>query len=154
MSRRPTATVLKMIRGDRNTDRFKDDKPQVDGKPQVPPGTQLDETEQLMWDWLMTNVYLPGVHGVGDGASFVKIARLWSRCCAADAKVKEFGLVMKNPKSNKPELMTYVRLSRDLWQALGVALEQIGATPAGRVKLAGPKGAGYPGEPTSWDQID
>ena len=154
MSRRPTATILKLIRGDQHTARLKDDKPKIEGLPVVPPGANLNADEVKMWDWLMTHVVVPGVHGTGDGAAFVKIARLWARVNAADAKIEKHGVVMKGPRNEKPELQPYTRLSRDLWQQLGIALGDVGATPGGRVKIAGPRGGKLPGEPTSWDEID
>lgn len=106
-----------------------------------------------MWDYMMQHVYVPGVHGTGDGAAFVKVARLYVRANAADAKIAEHGLVMKNPETDKPELQPYARHSRDLWQQIGIALAEIGATPAGRVKLAGPRGKPA-GDPKSWNDID
>jgi len=151
--RRAVPTVLKLIRGTAASDDLKDDAPKIDGRPQLPPGTVLNADERAMWDYLMQNIYTPGVHGTGDGAAFVKVARLYVRANAADAKIEQFGMVMKNPSSMKPELQPYTRLSRDLWQQIGIALAEIGATPAGRVKLAGPR-VGAPGDPTSWDQID
>ena len=152
MSRRPTATILKLIRGDPHVDRLKDDRPKIDARPMLPPGVILSPAEQTMFDWLLTHVYVPGIHGTGDGPAFAKISRLWVRVNEADAKVAQFGMVMKNPRTTKPELQPFARLSRDLWQQLGVALAEIGATPAGRVKLAGPRGPSN-GEPTSWDEI-
>ena len=152
MSRRPTATILKLIRGDAHPERHKDDKPKVEGLPSCPPGVVLTPPEQEMFDWLLANVAVPGVHGVGDGGAFVKIAKLWARVCEADRRCEQFGLVMKNPKG-KPELQPYARLSRDLWQQLGIAFAEIGATPAGRVKIAGPRQGGVAGEATSWDAI-
>ena len=152
MSRRPSATILKLIRGDAHPERHKDDKPKIDGKPIIPPGAQLNADESAMFEWLIDHVCVPGIHGTGDGPAFCKIARLWVRVNAADARIEQHGLVMKNPKNNKPELQPYTRLSRDLWQQLGIALAEVGATPAGRVKIAGPRtGAG---EPTSWDEIE
>lgn len=151
--RRPVPTVMKLIMGNNDQSRLRDDKPKVDGAPVIPPGTVLSTEEQAFWDWLMVNVYVPGVHGTGDGAAFVKVARLYVRANAADAKIASFGLVMKNPQTNKPELQPYTRLSRDLWQQIGIALAEIGATPAGRVKLAGPR-VDPAGDPTSWDQIE
>ena len=152
MSRRPTATILKLIRGDNHTERHKDDKPKIDGRPALPPGVTLSEPEVAMFEWLIVHVYVPGIHGTGDGPAFAKIARLWVRANECDAKVTQFGMVMRDPRSAKPELQPFMRLSRDLWKQLGIALAEVGATPAGRVKLAGPRVA--PGEPTSWDQIE
>jgi hypothetical protein len=152
MSRRPTATILKLIKGDTHTARHRDDAPKNPDLPRVPPGAVLTPEEVAIWDWLMEHVALPGVHGTGDGAAFVKIARLWARVQAVDGRIAELGVIMKSPQG-KPELQPYTRLSRDLWQQLGVALAEVGATPAGRVKIAGPRSA-TSGEATSWDAID
>ena len=100
----------------------------------------------------MVYVYVPGVHGSGDGGAFVKVARLWARVNEADEKVRQFGMVMKNPSTGKLELQPFTRLSRDLWQQLGVALAEIGATPSGRVKLAAPRSA--EDGATSWESVD
>jgi len=153
MARRPTATILKLIKGDAHVDRHREDAPKIDDLPRIPPGCVLADDEKAMWDWLLENVAIPGVHGTSDGAAFVKIARLWARVNQVDAKLVSQGLVMKSPEG-KPELQPYTRLSRDLWQQLGIALAEVGATPAGRVKISGPRGKSAPGEVTSWDAID
>lgn len=153
MPRRPTATVLKLIRGDAHPERHRDDRPKINAQPLVPPGAILTEDERAMWDWLMENVVVPGVHGTGDGASFVQICRLWVRANQADEKCKKLGLVMRAP-SGKPELQPYARLARDLAEQLRIALAEVGATPGGRVKISGPRTQGAPGDATSWDEID
>jgi hypothetical protein len=153
MSRRPTATILKLIQGDTHVARHRTDAPKINTLPVLPPGCVLSPEEKAMWDWLMEHVVVSGVHGSGDGGSFAKIARLWARVNAVDSKLTSQGLLMKSPRG-KPELQPYARLSRDLWQQLGVALAEVGATPAGRVKISGPRGAAPAGEATSWDEID
>ena|SRR3982751_1761693 len=153
MPRRPTATILKLIQGDAHGDRHRDDKPKHAAPPQLPPGVTLAPDEQLFWDWLLEHVAMPGVHGTGDGASFLLAARLWARKAAVDEKIAAQGLVMKSPKG-KPELSPNTRLSRDLQDQLRLALADIGATPGGRFKISGPRAASGPGEATSWDEID
>jgi hypothetical protein len=149
---RPSATILKLIRGETRPCRLKNDRPKLETPPELPPDVRLTESEQRQWDYLIRTVYVPGVHGAGDGASFLKVARLLVRVNQCDAKIEQFGLVMKDPKSGRPTQQPYARVSRDLWRMLGLALADIGATPAGRVKLAGPRvplrDAG------SWDEID
>jgi hypothetical protein len=154
MGRAATPTVLKLIQGDKHSERFKDDRPKIDGLPVIPPGVKLSVDEQAFYDYLLVNVAVKGVHGAGDGAAFVKLAKLWARVCVADRKCDEQGLVMRNPQTGKPELNPNARLSRDLWQQIGIALKEIGATPSGRVPLAGAHGGAALGEPTSWDEID
>jgi P27 family predicted phage terminase small subunit len=153
MSRRPTATILKLIKGDNHVERHKSDAPKIDGLPLLPPGTVLSDAERAIWDHLMLHAVMPGVHGTADGAAFAKICKLQARVNEADAKCAQYGLVMKSDKG-KPELQPYARLSRDLWQQLGIAFAEVGMTPAGRVKIAGPRSATRAGEATSWDEID
>jgi len=153
MSRRPTATILKLIQGDTNTARHRDDAPKIATPPVVPPGCVLSPDERAMWDWLLENIAVPGVHGAGDGAAFVLVARLWARKQSVDEKIAGQGLVMKSPKG-KPEVSPNARLSRDLNDQLRLALADIGGTPGGRYKLSGPRGSGAAGEATSWDEID
>ena len=150
---RPTATILKLIRGETRPNRLKNDRPKLATPPELPPDVRLTEAEQRQWDYLLRTVYLPGVHGASDGAAFLKVVRLFVRVNQCDAKIEKFGLVMKDPKTGRPTLQPYSRLSRDLWRAIGLALAEIGATPAGRVKLAGPR-AKDSVDLESWDEID
>lgn len=147
---RPKPSLLRVIHGDKHTERLKNDKPKFAAPPEPPPGTILTEPEQQMWDWLIHHVYTPGVHASGDGGMFLKVCRLWARVMEADAKVVELGLTATN-RLGKLEVSAHTRLSRDLWQQLGVALAEIGATPSGRVKLAAPPDDG---EGASWSSID
>jgi phage terminase small subunit len=113
----------------------------------------LSVAEREMWDYMIEHIYQPGIHATGDGAAFVKVARLWARVNEADDKVRQFGMVMKNGASSKLELQPFTRLSRDLWQQLGIALAEIGATPSGRVRMAAPLSETFPSE-SSWSSID
>jgi len=152
--RPPTATILKIIRGETRPSRLRDDRPKIARAPEMPPGTVLSEAETKMWDWMLEHVALENVHATCDGASFVKVARLWARCNEVDAKIAQFGMVMRDPHSGKPMLQPYTRLSRDLWRQLGIALGEIGATASGRVRLAGPRGPMGSRDPSSWDDIE
>lgn len=149
---RPTATVLKIIRGESRSCRLRDDKPKINAMPRVPPGAVLSPEERAMWDELMETTAIPGVHGPSDGAAFVRVCRLWVRVNHAHEKCNKLGLVMRSPKG-KPELQPYVRLWRDLEQQLGMALAEIGATPGGRAKIAGPRVTGARDD-ASWDAIN
>jgi hypothetical protein len=153
MSRRPTATVLKLIRGDAHPERHRDDRPKINAAPIIPPGVVFTPEEQKVWDHLMEHVVIPGVHGTGDGGLFAQIAKLQVRVNQADAKCAQLGLVMRAP-SGKPELQPYARLSKDLWNQLRLAYAEVGASPAGRVSISGPRVSGLPGGETSWDEIN
>jgi P27 family predicted phage terminase small subunit len=150
---RPQATILKLIRGDHHTERLKSDRPKLDCPPELPPGAELSAHEQEIWKWLMRTVYLPGSHGASDGAAFLRVTRLLARINEADKRIRDQGLIMKSPRSGKPEPQPYVRISRDLWAHLNSALDAIGMTPASRVRLSVPY-AGNPAGTDSWDEID
>jgi P27 family predicted phage terminase small subunit len=150
---RPQATILKLIRGDRHSERLKADRPKIAGPPEVPPGSELSPSEQVIWDWLLRTVYVPGCHGASDGAAFLRVTRLLARANDVDRKIRDQGLVMRSPRTGKPEVQPFARLSRDTWSQLNSALDAIGMTPGSRVRLSGP----YTGKTMgtdSWDEID
>jgi hypothetical protein len=153
MGRPNKPSILKLIHGTARPSRLRDDKPQVNSPPRVPPGVVLSPPEQAMFAWLLENLYLPNVHGVGDGPLFVKVARLWCRAVAADQKIAQFGMVMKGSQG-KPTAQPYVKISRDAWAALGTSLIEIGGSPVSRVKLAAPRTALPAGDAANWDEID
>lgn len=144
---RPKSSLMRLVGGDQHAERARNDKPKHAKPPQLPPGAELTVAEMDMWHWLLEHVYTPGVHGSGDGAAFVKVARLWARVQEADDRVRLHGLT----SAGGTKLAPLTRLSRDLWQQLGIALAEIGATPSGRVKIAGPREAA---NGNSWGDID
>jgi hypothetical protein len=150
---RPTATILKLIKGESKPYRLKDDHPKLDEPPELPPDVTLTEAEQRYRNYLMRTVYMPGIHGASDGPAFLRVVRMAVRMNDCDTKIQQHGLLMKDPKTGRPSLQPYARLSRDLSRQLGLALAEIGATPAGRVKLAGPRQAEF-ASPEEWSEID
>jgi P27 family predicted phage terminase small subunit len=149
---RPQATILRLIKGNGHPERLKSDRPKVADPPEVPPGSGLSPEEVEIWNWLLRVVFVPGCHGAQDGAAFLRVTRLLARANEVDAKIRAQGLVMKSPRTGKPEVQPYVRISRDLWAQLNSALDAIGMTPGARVRLSGPysKSAADTG---SWDDI-
>jgi P27 family predicted phage terminase small subunit len=149
---RPQATILRLIRGSSHTERLKSDQPKISGPPEIPPGSDLSPAELEIWNWLIRTVYVPGCHGASDGAAFLRVTRLLARANEVDAKIRAQGLVMKSPRTGKPEVQPYVRISRDLWAQLNSALDAIGMTPGARVRLSGPY-AKNSVDPGTWDDI-
>jgi P27 family predicted phage terminase small subunit len=144
---------LKLLVGERRASRLRDDRPKINELPRVPPGIQLAPDERAMWDYLMETIVVPGVHGAGDGGTFAMICKTWARYVQCCAKIEKFGLVMKSP-SGKPEVQPYARMARDLEAQLRLALADIGATPGGRARIAGPHSTVRPRDPTAWDEFD
>ena len=118
----------------------------------MPPGSDLSPPEREIWDWLIRTVYVPGCHGASDGAAFLRVTRLLARANEVDKKIRDQGLVMKSPRTGKPEVQPYSRLSIGLWAQLSSAFDAIGMTPGARVRISGPltKNSIDPG---SWDDI-
>jgi P27 family predicted phage terminase small subunit len=131
---------------------LKTDHPKVRTPPEVPPGSDLSPEEQEIWNWLLRTVYVPGCHGASDGAAFLRVTRLLARANEADKRIRDQGLIMKSPRTGKPEPQPHVRISRDLWAQLNSALDAIGMTPGARVRISGPHTADAR-EASSWDEI-
>src|SRR5262245_17938035 len=137
-------TLLKLIAGNTQASRLRDDKPKHDGLPEVPPGTVLTRAEQRMFDWLLEHVAVKGVHGTGDGAAFVGIARLWSRLEDVD------NAIARQVNLDPGERRSLLSLSSRLWNQVRAALSEVGGTPAGRYRTSGPR---VSGDSSSWDNI-
>jgi hypothetical protein len=75
---------------------------------------------------------------------------MYARVMWVDAEIEKVGLLDVDPKTKRQHLRPLARLSRDTWQQLSASLSAVGATPSGRVKLAGPR---TPGDVSSWDEI-
>ena len=141
--------ILRLIHGEPR-DRAPDAKPRLAAVPMLPPGVVLSVAESQLWDYLMAHVYQPSVHSSGDGVAFLKVARLVARVNETDEQLRVAGMLGSNARVLHP----LARLSRDLWQQLGPALAEIGATPLGRVRLAGPRHDPAGGAGDSWGSID
>jgi len=107
-----------------------------------------------MFEWLIKHVYQAGVHSPGDGAAFVRVARLWARCLECDEWTSENGMLACDPKTQRQSVHPIARLSRDMWRLLGGALDQIGASAGSRYRVAGPLKAGQLMGKNDWDDID
>lgn len=150
MSGRPgRATVLKLITGGERPDRVRDDHPVEAGTPVPPPGVVMTAAEQRLFDWLVRTAYQPGVHGVGDGAAFVQIARLWIRAEQADAEIAANGMTSRNSRGTLV-VSPWVGISNEAHRELRIAMTAAGVTVSGRHHLAGRMKAG---ESTSWDDV-
>lgn len=137
VGRKARPTLLKLISGSAQPCRMRDDKPKHADPPTLPPGVELTPAERAMFAWLLEHVAVPGVHGTGDGAAFVNCARTWAQANEVDALIRARGGV-----SGRDETLKLLRLSATLRKEVRTTLAEIGGTPSGRQKTAGPKSKG------------
>jgi hypothetical protein len=140
---KPKATVLRLIAGDKNRERFRDDRPQVEGLPELPADYKLTPLERRLFRWLLSKIYVPGVHGPADGPYFARLARLQARGLEADQRAA---------KSRGKLKMQWIRIANEIAKQVGAALSDVGASPSGRVRLAARR-SGRASAPSSWDDV-
>jgi P27 family predicted phage terminase small subunit len=151
-----SATILKILNGSVDTDKARardDQKVTPRGKPKRPGWAKLSKEEAEIFDYLMDEFVLPGVHGSPDGALMVELARTWVAYNKAMQKVSDFGMVMKQPESGKPVLQPYFRASQTLYDRMRRIMNDLGFTPVSRLRLAPPL-TGRENGPSNWDEID
>jgi hypothetical protein len=152
-----TATVLKILTGRAPPSRRRDEsKVAVHGVPAIPPGETLTPDEQIAFDWLRTEGCLAAVHGTIDGGLLVQIARCMVALRAAQAKVREFGPVMKAP-SGALRVQPYQLLALQLGNQYRALLVEASLTPAARLRCAepfNPRAGRDPNGGDTWDDFE
>jgi hypothetical protein len=151
-----TATVLKILKGSaqKNPDRMRDEsKVTPKGAPILPPWAAMSDEQQRVYDWLLAEFVLPGVHGRPDGMLIHHLAELIVLRDKAMAKLAEFGPVMKHPTSGRPMLQPYHNAATIYNDQVKRLMNELGFSPTGRLKFAPPVSGGL-GAPASWDEID
>ena len=152
------STVLKLLNGTAQHDpqKLRDDSKVSprDPVPKLPPWEKLDADEQRVYDFLCKEFLIPIVHGRPDGLLIATLARQIVLRDKAFAKLKEFGPVMKHPKSGKPSLQPYFQAAKVHDETVRRIMFELGFSPIGRLKHAPPMGSGGPNGPSSWDAID
>ena len=151
---KPKPTAFKLIAGTYRADR---DGARADVR--VPgtvavlaPLAPLSDLEQRYFDHYRTHA-VPGAHGAVDSHLFTQIARVAARLDDADDKVTRFGMVMKHPKTGRPEIQPYQQAAMQLRDQLRKLLSEAGLTPSSRTRLHGATGDDTPPGGT-WDDID
>ena len=143
-----TPTLLKLVKGTDQAHTRREEIP-VTGTPGPLPWLELNATERRVFDWLVARCAVATFHGEHDSYLFTRLARLIVQQQIAEDKVREYGAVMKHPRSGKPEVQPYARVARDLGEQIRLLMGELGITPIGRLKFAAPKSDG----PTNWDDI-
>lgn len=143
--RTPKPSVLRLLQGSINPNTVEDrgDRPKIMGHPQVPPGVTLSEKEKLVWDFLIEHLFVPGVHGTGDGIVWLNAVRLYLRALDADEKVNTMGTLVRD-NSGRLRRAPWVEMSQAAWNATARAISELGGTPVGRARVTGapPTGSG------------
>jgi phage terminase small subunit len=157
MGRHRSSAVLKLLNGTARHDasKVRDDaavRPK-DRTPFLPPWEVLDDDEKRVYDFLVAEFVLPAVHGRPDGIMIATLARQIVMRDKSFAKLKEFGPVMRHPKSTKPILQPYFYAYKAHDEAVRKLMFELGFSPLGRLKHAPPMSGSVPSA-SSWDDID
>src|SRR4051812_7083723 len=105
-----TATILKLHTGAAQHDpsRMRDDAAtNPGGVPEPLPWLDLDPDERGVFDWLVQHATLKAVHAHADSLLIAKLAKQIVASHKVEATLRQFGPVMKNPRTSKPELMPH-----------------------------------------------
>jgi phage terminase small subunit len=156
MANHRTATVLKILKGtaQRDPKSMRDEsKVTPKGAPELPPWVEMSADVRAVYDWLVREFVLPGVHGRPDGLLIHHLAELIVMRNRSMAKLQEFGPVMKHPQSGRPMLQPYHTAATTYTDQVKRYMGELGFTPSGRLKFA-PPASGPLGAPASWDEID
>jgi len=157
MGRHQSSAVLKLLNGSAQHDSglVRDDvrvRPK-DKTPHLPPWEKLTADEQTVFDYLVKEFVMPAVHGRPDGIMIAALAREIVQSERSLAKLKEFGPVMKHPKTGKPGLQPYFYSYHKHNEAVRKLMFELGFSPLGRLKHAPPMGSS-PSGASLWDDID
>jgi len=131
---RPTPTALRVLQGNPSKRPLNPREPRPPkGAPEAPP--HLDAEGRAEWDRVVGLLERSGLMTQIDRAALAGYCHAWSRWLEAEAKLKEFGSVLKAPKTGFPMLSPY-------WTIANTALKQIrdfaaefGMSPASRSRL-------------------
>ena len=152
-----TSTVLKLLNGSARTNpgKLRDDSRVTpkDKTPLLPPWEKLDAEEREVYDFCCREFLLPLVHGRPDGMMIATLARSVVLRDKAFAKLKQYGPVMKHPKSGKPGLQPYFQAYKVHDEAVRRIMFELGFSPIGRLKHAPPMSESGSGE-SAWSEID
>lgn len=150
-----TATLHKILAGTIKPYKRRDDEAPV-GIPawSTPLLGEPTEAERVAFAELLA--VLPALHvGAKDGHAIAMTARLYARVREYDAKLREFGPLMRAPGTDPPILQPspYVSLARRARAELMEWLKQLGCTPLARLRLAQPIEA-KPSSADEWAALD
>lgn len=150
-----TATVLKLHTGSARHDASKlrdDAATNPGGTPEALDWLDLDPEEKAAFNWLVQYATLKSVHSHADSLLIAKLAKQIVASQKIDATLRQYGPVMKNPRTQKPELMPYFYAAKSLHEQIRTLMSELGMTPIARLKFAPPLAATPPGA-KSWDDI-
>lgn len=157
MGRPRTATVVKLLTGttQRHPELIRDETvTHPGGTPQAYPWLDLSTEEQSVFDWLVANATLKQVHARADSLLIAKLAKVIVQSMKAERKLAEFGPIMKNPRTTKPELQPYYYAVRQMNTQIRQLMSELGMTPIARLRFAPPMPTSSGPNASSWGDID
>lgn len=151
-----TATILKLHSGAARHDpaKLRDDAAvNPGGIPEAMPWLGLDTDEERCFEWLCRHCVLKSVHSHSDSLLIAKLAKEIVASIKVEKTLRDYGPVMKHPKSGRPELQPYFYAAIKFNEQIRALMSELGFTPIARMKFA-PDVKGDLPDARSWDDID
>jgi hypothetical protein len=152
-----TSAVLKILNGSAsvNSARVRDDAKatptaRLDGPP---PHVRLSVKERRVFDWFVANGAMPAVHRSTDAALLCALARCSVALEVAHAKVLADGMVIRSSASGLPRINPHAYAERKLTDEMRGLLNELGMTPAGRLRCAPAMTDRTSPDAAEWDAI-
>lgn len=109
----------------------------ADPTPVPPPFLRLTPEETEVFNWLVAEFAVRGVHGRPDGLLIARLARRLGRLAALDEKFARLGPVVRGASGSVQRSPFYLSLLDEEIE-LRRLMSELGFSPVGRLKLAPP----------------
>lgn len=133
--RRPLPTNVKLLRGNPGKRPLNDSEPQPRAVIPTAP-KHLDDEARREWRRMAKTLHELGLLTEVDRSALAAYCISWSRWVLAEAKVREFGLVLKSPDKGWPVQSPYLPIANRAMEQMVKLAGEFGMTPSSRSRLS------------------
>lgn len=139
--RKPKPTHLKLMEGNPGKRRLNENEPKP--RPIRPdcPEWLLDEAK-AEWDRVVPELERMGLLTIVDRAALAAYCQAWARMVEAEAKIEQYGSILKVKGSDYIQVSPYETLRRQNAQLIRSFCTEFGLTPSSRSRISLPGGHG------------
>jgi P27 family predicted phage terminase small subunit len=127
---KPEPTNLRILRGNPGRRRLPDREVQPDATPPACPD-HLDDEARREWNRVIGELSRLGLVTTLDRAALAAYCHAWSRWIGAEAKLKEFGTIIKSP-NGYPIMSPYLSIANTALKQMRDFLVEFGMSPQAR----------------------
>lgn len=131
----PTPTRLKLLRGNPGRRPLPVDEPQPDTLLALPVPADLEPAAAVVWEELTGELASLGMLTRLDGHLLKRYCITLANLERYDAKLRQFGEIIKAPKNDYPIQSPYVSMAAKAQTALLRMQQELGLTPAARSRV-------------------